>query len=305
MNVPLHVIRCRRRRQTGFNFSEVLFAVMILGIGFIMIAAIFPVALTQTKLTTEESAAATQTAGAVHYLQQYATDNNLPPTASAPNVLGSLQPLPNGADSITAAMGGNVISTANPRQGLIPLYRRSVGWPYAQIVFLPVQSRNRSVYTPGGDFGPNNATPLTFRVRVLTVANNFRAATRTNPTTQITFNGAQADIDALGEGTYIVVSEHNVMGSVPQNYLAGHIYRLGTKVDPSDNKTWNLMPGSDFRVEPGLDGKLSSADDVTTMKGATVFFVGRDTDDPGAGASQSPTGVAQDVSAFTTFIDLR
>jgi len=284
----------------------VLFAVMILGIGFIMIAAIFPVALTQTKLTTEEAAAATQTAGAVHYLQQYATDASLPPTIAAPPpppppivppvVYAPVQVLPAAA---IQAMGGNVISTANPRQGLVPLYRRSPGWPYAQVIFLPVHSRNRSVYTPGADVG------VTFRVHALTVANNFRATTQQNPiTTQIKFNAATtSDLDALSEGAYIVVAEHGVMGSVPQNYLAGRIYRIGTKVDPSDNTTWNLMPGWDFRQEPGLDGKLYTADDVTTMKGATVFFVGRDTDDPGVGTAY--TGTGQDVSAFTTFIDLR
>ena len=67
----------RRRSAAGFSFTEVLFAVMILGIGFIMIAAIFPVALSQTKLTTEEAAAATQTVGAVHYLQQYMREQSL------------------------------------------------------------------------------------------------------------------------------------------------------------------------------------------------------------------------------------
>ena len=62
--------RLGRNRQRGFNFAEVLFAVMILGIGFIMIAAIFPVALQQTRTTGEEVVASTVARGGVNYFQQ-------------------------------------------------------------------------------------------------------------------------------------------------------------------------------------------------------------------------------------------
>lgn len=48
-----------RRRQNdrhrGFTFMEILFAVMILGIGFIMVAAMFPAALRQTQANVEEN----------------------------------------------------------------------------------------------------------------------------------------------------------------------------------------------------------------------------------------------------------
>lgn len=43
--------------RRGFSFVEVLFAIMVLGVGFIMIAAIFPVAISQSKATVEETAA--------------------------------------------------------------------------------------------------------------------------------------------------------------------------------------------------------------------------------------------------------
>ena len=45
-------------RSRGFSFTEILFAVMILGIGFIMVAAMFPVAIRQTELTNGEGVAA-------------------------------------------------------------------------------------------------------------------------------------------------------------------------------------------------------------------------------------------------------
>ena len=54
----------------GFSFIEILFAVAVMGIGFIMIAAIFPIGLQQTKLTLDESTAASGSRGAVAGLQQ-------------------------------------------------------------------------------------------------------------------------------------------------------------------------------------------------------------------------------------------
>lgn len=45
-------------RSTGFSFVELLFAVIILGIGFIMVAGIFPVAIRQSRLTGDETIAA-------------------------------------------------------------------------------------------------------------------------------------------------------------------------------------------------------------------------------------------------------
>ena len=44
-------------RRRAFSFVEVLFAVIILGIGFILVAAIFPVGIQQTRLTVEEASA--------------------------------------------------------------------------------------------------------------------------------------------------------------------------------------------------------------------------------------------------------
>jgi len=51
----MYIRGCARR---GFSFAEVMFAVVILGIGFIMVAAIFPVAIQQTQMTGEENIAA-------------------------------------------------------------------------------------------------------------------------------------------------------------------------------------------------------------------------------------------------------
>ena len=46
----------RRPTRRGFSFVEVLFAVIILGVGFILVAAVFPVGIQMTRTTVEETA---------------------------------------------------------------------------------------------------------------------------------------------------------------------------------------------------------------------------------------------------------
>src|SRR5436190_23716135 len=42
--------------RRGFSFTEVMFAVILLGLGFIMVAAIFPVAIRQSQANLEDTA---------------------------------------------------------------------------------------------------------------------------------------------------------------------------------------------------------------------------------------------------------
>src|SRR5690348_14322699 len=44
------------RKRRGFSFPEVMFAVILLGLGFIMVAAIFPVAIRQSQANLEDTA---------------------------------------------------------------------------------------------------------------------------------------------------------------------------------------------------------------------------------------------------------
>lgn len=62
----------RLYRSAGFSFVEILFAVAVLGVGFIMLAAIFPVGLQQTKLTLDETTAAANARGAIATMQKLA-----------------------------------------------------------------------------------------------------------------------------------------------------------------------------------------------------------------------------------------
>src|SRR5438477_2700389 len=66
INYQLSTIHYPRR---GFSFAEVMFAVIILGIGFIMIAAIFPVAIQQGKATNDETTGAANAKAQVAILE--------------------------------------------------------------------------------------------------------------------------------------------------------------------------------------------------------------------------------------------
>lgn len=61
-----------RHSARGFSFTEVLFAVMILGIGFIMVAAMFPVAIHQTEANNQETITASVGRQAASYLNELA-----------------------------------------------------------------------------------------------------------------------------------------------------------------------------------------------------------------------------------------
>src|SRR5437868_461177 len=65
--------------NAGYSFPEVMFAVVVLGIGFIMLAAVFPVALQQSKSSLDETKASAIARRAANYLQSIAVD---PPSAT-------------------------------------------------------------------------------------------------------------------------------------------------------------------------------------------------------------------------------
>ncbi len=81
---------CRPGRPTtrrGFSFAEVMFAVVILGIGFIMVAAIFPVALQQTQATSEENSAGAAARGAAAAIAAAAAGGVPNPVGIRPDVV--------------------------------------------------------------------------------------------------------------------------------------------------------------------------------------------------------------------------
>jgi prepilin-type N-terminal cleavage/methylation domain-containing protein len=147
-------------RRRGFSFTEIMFAIVILGIGFIMVAAIFPVSLQQAKLSTEEVTAAPVARGAMSTMGNVLKDgpnspvpasysagaitydaatntSNCPPlivSGGSISLVGQVGILPIDptslstfhAPSLWSSIRGNVIGADDPRYGWVTLYRRSV-----------------------------------------------------------------------------------------------------------------------------------------------------------------------------------
>lgn len=80
-----------RRVRRGFSFTEILFAVMILGIGFIMVAAMFPVAIQQTQATSDETIAASVGRTGADFMTQLAAQRVIP-DANDPLVINGVLP---------------------------------------------------------------------------------------------------------------------------------------------------------------------------------------------------------------------
>jgi hypothetical protein len=124
----------RKLKISGYSFPEVMFAVVVLGIGFIMIAAIFPVAIAQSKSTADESTAAAMARGAANTLSRlaYNTQTVPPPpvlmwptgaAGGGPSFPGIVRPFDLTTEAWTQTRG-TLISFEDPRYAYVPLYRR-------------------------------------------------------------------------------------------------------------------------------------------------------------------------------------
>src|SRR5689334_9383547 len=330
--------------NSGFSLTEVMFAVIVLGIGFIMVAAMFPVSISQSRLTVEETSAAAIARNAMADTTRLAENGDSPPP-SAPNTWGPLLPAtdfyrrpPTEISTQTATLAiapftlqpnqsitipGKVVSLLDARidDGLqspvkyrsnmwntfkasliVPsdgryawavLYKRDVTYfndtqsaitasnstmssltaipaPFAQVYFIPVAVRNRTLYdttpTAAGTNvdlettnttlqtlvqSPPNLVPRILPVQVVRNANAYGGyvlnfVKRSLDQTQWPFNTAV-------EGAYVVISDDRLK-QPNTGRLNGHIYRLGSRradLDTASNNeqrmAWELAPGSEFQ----------------------------------------------------------
>jgi hypothetical protein len=270
-----------------------MFAVILLGVGFIMLAAMFPVAIRQTQTTLEETSGSWLAQGAVRAIQQVATDAMMPPTSPAgqsprvaffrdDSILG--QPA---ADALWSSVRGNLIMTQDSRFAWVPMYRRNEGDVFAQLIIIGVQSRNRPLYQASLDLiryaggvandAITNINRATLEPKDATVTIVGGGA---NPDT-VAFSGPGAA--AVAEGAYIVIADDSNGGAAN-----GYMYRIGNNVA---GDTWELMPGNDLK---------GSA--INSISGRALI-IGRGYVDP-ANPANGYEGAAQDVCAYTTFIRL-
>lgn len=287
-----------RPTRGGFSFIEVLFAVMILGIGFILIAGVFPVALSQTAASQEESSAATIARSAAATLSQIprsrqlfvrsATDTGMAPPEKAeagswPRAFRFQEDFLAGYDVGTtttdkfALIRADVINQNDPRYAWIAMvmrYRDPSGQPAstAQAIVVPVKARNTSTFS----FPDLQQNLVPVPVTVTLIEGNA------NPD-QVRITGARATAAAPG-AVIVLVGGKSGDPTVPVNDnsgrpVAGRSYRLGNLVSGGGaNVTYELAPGGDMSVFPGKVG--AGTTNTQEVSNTPAFLVGQQLLDP-------------------------
>ncbi|HEX4124346.1 MAG TPA: type II secretion system protein [Tepidisphaeraceae bacterium] len=313
--------------RRGFSFVELLFAIMILGIGFIMIAAIFPVAIRQTAVSGEETVASTIAKSAVGVIQQFASNTTMPTTNGKVVPIGPTAPTGESAATLLwAAINGNMILPSDNRYAWSAMYERDAAPaggavpPYAQVIIIGMQVRNRTQYsasTPGG-------TNLYGDVGFVT-ASNLPSQPNLQPKqvqVQFTMNGPSApdtvtfltpgntpesyNASAVAEGSYLVIDDDGGSGnrtfnsaayqaSYPNATCNGFVYKIGNNVS---GNMWELVPGND--VYSQINAPVRPTNGVTM----NALIVGRSIHDPsqGYGSGNAYEGLSQDISIYVGFV---
>ena len=262
--------------RRGFSFIEVLFAVMILGIGFIMIAGIFPVAISQTASSQEETLGTAAVSGAVSAMSQVPQLSTQVPADA--NVMRLVDPNATTPGLWSQVKGNQILQ--DRRFAWIPLLKRNTvdyrGQPpqVAQLIVIPVKVRGRTNFD-GSDLsqtGSGNTATANLMPWPITVTLSDKGNLG-NDEARIT-GGLGAG--AAAPGAVIVVRSGTT---------AGRLYRLGNAIDPA-NGTYELLPGNDL---------FDNSEDVS---GADAWIVGQGRVNGQFGGGNMAIGV------FSTYIQL-
>ena len=280
-----------RSPRRGFSFVEILFAVMILGIGFILIAGIFPVAINQTQANGDETIAATTARSAAAIIA------NLPNTAAYMAPVAGTTPIlrafgPTGTANeplLWAELNGAQVLSEDPRYGWVGFYYCGVdayGNPAdtAQITVIAARVRNHDAYTAADQ----TAASSTLVGKPVTIT-KVSASTALTTLDQITFG--PTNLGAVAPGTFVVISTDptaNTVGSA-----VGWVLKVGQPVTAGSN-VYYLQPGGDMKSSP-----LYKPNPSATPMSAFIVGQGSDPDNPG-----TFIGGAQDIMAYTTMIPL-
>lgn len=263
-------------RNGGFTFIEIMFAVILLGIGFIMLAAVFPVGIRMQQETLDADNATAIADSAYGMLSAHFASSPLtPPMASTPPTNLNY----NAPD--LAPIRGSQICTADPRYAWTAVWRNptaTVPVPSGTAIdfyIFVLRSRNQQNYSAAIQSGPTQMDPQLVAINSLT----YSALG-----SQIVLSPAAQDL--AEEGAYVVIQWSSIATNV------GKIFRLGTRVNEGDNSVWYLSPDSQGTLSP--DG---SEDEIG---GTQAYMVGRGLDPSNTTVH---TGPAQDVAVVKkTFV---
>ena len=277
-------------RRRGFTFAEILFAVMILGIGFIMIAGVFPVALQQAQLTRSDAAAASVSEAATRWL---INNNNVLHVEDFPAGGGDffgppqLTATPKSPDNLSTweHLRGNLIVKSDPRYAWTPVVFREQNAPHALVFVFICESQLDASFFPvdvnATTSNKGNLYPRPLRVIKLVKAD----ATLGQLADRITLQAAGGpSLSTLAPGAFVVVKRS------PRPI----VYRIGNPVNPSDLTLWELMPGYDLAGDNTIpnNGGLTGS--------FNAYVIGRRSIDNWG----TFTGPAQDIGIYQTSVHL-
>ncbi|HYE20024.1 MAG TPA: type II secretion system protein [Tepidisphaeraceae bacterium] len=274
--MPSPISPARPRR--AFSFVEVMFAVTILGIGFIMTAAMFPVTVRQTRTSADEGAAGNVARGAMAAVRASATDETMPPTG------GQLAVPAQDAPGLPASG----VCEADPRYAWVALYSRDDDAPVARVVIVVTRSHNAPAYAPvDGRADPDDPTgaPANLEPRAVRVAVTPGGAAGAPDVVRFLTGGAAYDgAAAAAPGAFLVIA-----ADADDPRANATVLQLGNPAAGAPD-AWELAPGAD----------LASAG-RSVGRGSVAFLVGRGYAEPARPAAGF-AGPAQDVGVFTTFV---
>lgn len=275
MTLRIRKSKIQNRKSRGFSLPEVMFAIMILGIGFIMVAAMFPVAMQQAKDSHDETTAAEVVKSAVNIIQNglnAAPANEPLPTADlyaqAENVLFWR--------NATYGIRGSVIYEPDPRYAWTALYCRRAGAPFIQVAIFVISSTDGRPFTAADVVPPASGVPNLWPRRV-----------------EIQVLGTTPDQVVVRKDT-TGTPLYDARGAVVENaYLLaenGDTFRIASYVGPgavADTDVWQLYPGQ------GVTPKLPA---VGTW--AKAWLIGKRV----VPSAVPPTfeGTAQDIALYST-----
>lgn len=314
----------RIQRRAGFTFTEIMFAVILLGIGFIMIAGMFPVAIQQTRGAVEDTTAAGVAQAAVRHLEQVWTHEKLicsdqdGDIADRPLVwsildradsssLGQEGPKRSKADlqeglfELWRRYRGSTVHAQNPRYAWTALYRRggNANLPagYAQVMIIVLESRSKQFFDQS-DIESRNLEPRAVQITELRAGDPVAG---TSDVITFNFNHGSKE-DSVAEGSYVIIAGNETGSQTPPEAI-GRIYRLGSAVNPVINTParYYLAPGYGLTGDANSTPKRKDQELTSTTRAYVVGKSFTDNNNPNLGYS----GPAMDIGVYTTYLALK
>jgi hypothetical protein len=266
----------------------VLFAVILLGIGFIMIAGIFPAAIQQTGAAADETAGQAVAQSALALIQEgvnsgAAMQQSVLPWPGGPycrlmeqwqfvTVNGVQQPEPQlgmvGGLSSISPDGANLVwnwglNTEDRRYSWIAFYTRAavnnVPLPFANVIVLAMKNANFPYYVCPPPVGNQGVTTTYQLVTTPSIpVNGIGGQTDTNAQLCFDSSGNPAiafstpAVPNLVTGAFVIIQSgpNPGLGNIPP--VAGRIYRLGAQESTLPTGLSN-NPSVAFQLQPGTD----------------------------------------------------